>query len=50
MVTINRVKEIVTAAAISVPVLWLGGKVIRAIKDEISPSDDDEELVFDDDD
>ena len=50
MVTINRVKEIVTAAAISVPIFWFGGKILKTIKDEISPSDDDEEIVFDNDD
>ena len=50
MVTISKVKEIVTAAAIAVPIFWIGGKILRTIKDEISPSDDDEEIVFDDDD
>ena len=50
MVTIDKVKEIVTGAAIAVPVFWIGGKILRTIKDEIWPSDDDEEIVFDDDD
>ena len=50
MVTINKVKEIVTGAAIAVPVFWIGGKILRTIKDEFWPSDDDEDIVFDDDD
>ena len=50
MPTIAKVKEIVTAAAIAVPIFWIGGKILKTIKDEISPSDDDEEIVFDDDD
>ena len=50
MVTIDKVKEIVIGAAIAVPVFFVGGKVIRAIKDEFFPSDDDDEFIeFDDD-
>ncbi len=49
MVTINKVKEIVTAAAIAVPIFWIGGKILRTIKDEISPSDDADEFFEDDD-
>lgn len=49
MPTIERVKDIVTAAAISVPIFYFGGKLIRAIRDEISPSDDDEFIEFEDD-
>ena len=48
MPSIERVKEIVTAAAIAVPVFWIGGKILKTIKDEISPSDDEE--FFEDDD
>ena len=48
MVTINRVKEIVTGAAIAVPVFYIGGKLIRALKEEIFPSDDEDEFFEDD--
>ena len=41
-------KELVIAAAIAVPVFWAGHKLLDTIKDEISPSDDEE--FFDDDD
>ncbi len=48
MPSIERVKEIVIGAAIAVPVFFVGGKLIRVIKDEIWPSNDNEEF-FDDD-
>ena len=48
MPSIERVKEIVTGAAIAVPVFYIGGKLIRALKDEIWPSDDEDEFFEDD--
>ena len=49
MPSIERVKEIVIGAAIAVPVFFVGGKLIRAVKDEIWPSNDEDEFFEDDD-